>query len=75
MVNILNLKYAIKWEYQNIRIFLRKITLIVIKKLKTLYRVINDMNSEEIVGTFYKKKLLKTKQKEFGIEKVIKKGD
>ena len=33
------------------------------------------MNSEEIVGTFYKKKLLKTKQKEFGIEKVIKKGD
>ena len=35
--------------------------------------VINDLNVEEIVGTFYKKKLQKTNQKEFKIEKVIKK--
>ena len=38
--------------------------------------MINDLNGEEIVGTFYKKELQKTNQKEFRIEKVIKrKGD
>ena len=35
--------------------------------------VINDLNSEEIIGTFYEKELQKTNQKEFRIEKVIKK--
>ena len=34
--------------------------------------VISDLNSEEIVGTFDKKELQKTNQKEFRIEKVIK---
>ena len=33
--------------------------------------VINDLNGEEIIGTFYQK-LQKTNQKEFRIEKVIK---
>ena len=38
--------------------------------------VINDVNDEEIAGRFYKKKLQKTNQKEFRIEKIIKrKGD
>ena len=38
--------------------------------------VINDLNDEEIIVTFYEKELQKTSQKEFGIEKVIKrKGD
>ena len=38
--------------------------------------VINDLNREEIVGTFYEKELQKTNQTEFIIEKVIKKkGD
>ena len=38
--------------------------------------VINDLNSEEITGTFYEKELQKTNQQEFNIEKVIKrKGD
>ena len=38
--------------------------------------VINDLNDEEIIGTFYEKELQKTNQKEFRIEKVIrKKGD
>ena len=33
-------------------------------------------NGEKIIGTFYEKELQKTNQKEFGIEKVIKKkGD
>ena len=51
----------------------------VIKKIKN--RVpwtyfINDLNGEEIVGTFYEKEWQKTNQKEFRIEKVIKKkGD
>ena len=34
--------------------------------------VINDLNVEEITGTFYEKELQKTNQKEFRIEKVIK---
>ena len=38
--------------------------------------VIHDLNGEEIIGTFYEKELQKTDQKEFRIEKVIKrKGD
>ena len=38
--------------------------------------VINDLNGEEIIGTFYEKELQKTNQKEFRIEKILKKkGD
>ena len=38
--------------------------------------VINDLNDEEIIGTFYEKQLQKTNQEEFKIEKVIRrKGD
>ena len=33
--------------------------------------VIDDLNSEEITGTFYEKELQKTNQEEFRIEKVI----
>ena len=37
---------------------------------------VNDLNGEEIAGTFYENELQKTNQKEFRIEKVIKrKGD
>ena len=32
----------------------------------------NDLNGEEIVGTFYEKELQKTNQKEFRIENAIK---
>ena len=35
--------------------------------------VISDLNGEEIIETFYEKKLQKTNQEEFRIEKVIKK--
>ena len=35
--------------------------------------VINELNGEEIIGTFYKKELQNTNQREFRIEKVIKK--
>ena len=47
----------------------------VIKKVKNTVPwtyVIHDLNGEEILGTFYEKKLEKTNQKEFRIEKVIK---
>ena len=38
--------------------------------------VINDLNGEEITGTFYEEELQKTNQQDFRIEKVIKrKGD
>ena len=35
--------------------------------------VINDLNDEEIIGTFYEKELQKTNQQEFRVEKVISK--
>ena len=52
---------------------------ILIKKIKNTVPwtyVLNDLNGEEIIGTFYENELQKTKQNEFRIEKVIKrKGD
>ena len=36
---------------------------------------ISDYNGEEIARTFYKKELLKTNQKEFRVEKVLKRKD
>ena len=33
--------------------------------------IINDLNGEEIDGTFYKNELQKTNQREFRIEKVM----
>ena len=51
----------------------------VISKIKNIIPwtyVINDLNGEEIIETFYEKGLQKTNQKEFRIEKVLKrKGD
>ena len=48
----------------------------VIKKNKNTVSwtyVINDLNGEEIIRTFYEKELQKANKKEFRIEKVIKK--
>ena len=51
----------------------------VIKNIKNTVPwayVIEDLNGEEIIGTFYEKELQKIDQQEFRIEKVIKtKGD
>ena len=47
----------------------------VVKKIKNTVPwtyTINDLNGEEIVGSFYEKELQKTNQKEFRIKKVIK---
>ena len=48
----------------------------VIKEIKNTVSwtyVINDLKTEEIIGTFYEKELQKTNQEGFRIEKVIKK--
>ena len=51
----------------------------IIKKVKNTVPwtyIINDLKGEEIIGTFYEKKLQKTNQREFIIEKILrKKGD
>ena len=47
----------------------------VIKEVKNTFPwtyVINDVNGEEIIGTFYEKELQKTNQQRFRREKVIK---
>ena len=48
----------------------------VIKRVKNAVPwtyVINDLNGEKIVGTYYEKELQKTNQQKFRIEKVIQK--
>ena len=47
----------------------------VIRKVKNTIPwtyVVNDLNGEEIVGTFYEKELRKTNEKQFRVEKVTK---
>ena len=50
-----------------------------IKKVRNIVPwtyIINDLNGDEIIGTFYEKELQKTNQQEFRTEKAIKrKGD
>ena len=87
-VNDKDLKFKVDNHVRNSKqknIFTKKSTpncskeVFVIKKVKNTVPwtyVINDLNDEEIIGTFYEKELQKTNQKEFRIEKVIKrKGD
>ena len=48
----------------------------VIKKIENSVPytyIINDLNSEQIIGAFYEKELQKTNQEKFRIEKIIKK--
>ena len=51
----------------------------VISKIKNTVPgtyIINDLNGEETIGTFYEKELQDMRQNEFRIEKIIKrKGD
>ena len=47
----------------------------VIRKVKNTVPwtyVTNDLNGEEIIGTFYEKELQSTRQNEFRIEQIIK---
>ena len=67
--NIFAKGYAPNWSEE----------IFVIKKVKNTVPwtyVINDLNGEEITGSFYEKEVQKTNQKEFTTEKIIKrKGD
>ena len=67
--NISSIGYTPNWSEE----------VFVIKKNKNAVPwtyVIDDLNGEEITGTFYEKELQKIDQQEFRIEKVIKKkGD
>ena len=50
----------------------------IVSKIKNAVpwtHVINDLNGDEITRTFYKEELQKANQKEFRIEKVIKRKD
>ena len=63
--NIFAKGYAPNWSEE----------IFVIKKVKNTVPwtyVINDLNNEEIIGSFYEKELQKTNQKEFRIEKILK---
>ena len=47
----------------------------VVRKIKNTFPwtyIINNLNDEEITGTFYEKELQRTNQQEFRTEKVIK---
>ena len=48
-----------------------------LKKLKTLpwTYALRDLKGEEIIGTFYEKEFQKINQKDFRVEKVIKRKD
>ena len=66
--NIFAKGYAPNWSEE----------IFVIKKVNTVpwTYVINDLNGEEITGSFYEKELQKTNQEKFRIEKIIeRKGD
>ena len=67
--NIFAKGYMLNWSEE----------VLVIDRIKNTVRwtyAINDLNGEEFTGTFYENELQKTNQKEFRIEKVIKKkGD
>ena len=81
MTKILNLKLVIISEFLNTKIFLLKDThqVFAVIKIKSTFPwtyVINDLNSEEIIGIFYEKELQKTNQRESRIEKILwSKGD
>ena len=81
---ILNWKLVIVSEYQNTKTFLHYTQnwseeVSIISKIKNTVPwtyVISDLNGEKIDWTFYEKELQKTNQKEFKIQRVIKrKGD
>ena len=64
--NMFAKSYTLNWSEE----------IFVIKEIKNTVPwtyVINDLNGEKIIGAFYEKELQKINQKEFRIEKVIKK--
>ena len=72
-------------EFQSIKIFLLKIyapnwseEVFVVNKIKNTVPwtyIINDLNGEKILGSFYEKELQETNQEKLRIEKIIKRKD
>ena len=65
--NIFANGYTLNWSEE----------IFVIKEIKNTVLwayVINDLNGEDIIGTFYQKELQKIDQQEFRVKKVIKKN-
>ena len=63
--NVFAKGYTLNWSEE----------IFIVKKIKNTVPwtyMINDLNGEEIVGSSYEKEFQKTNQKEFRIEKVIK---
>ena len=86
MIKILNLKYGDHVRISKYRNIFAKgympnssEEIFVISKIKNTVPwtyVLNDLNDEEIIGTFHENELQATNQKEFRIEKPLKKkGD
>ena len=83
---ILNLKLVVVQESLSTKIFFAKgyvpswsEEVFIVNEIKNTVPwtyAINDLNGENVIGTFYEKELQKTNQKKFRIEKIIKrKGD
>ena len=75
MINILNLKLVIIWDYQNIHIFLQKVTqqVMVVKKVKNTVPwtyVVEDLNGAEIVAMSRKDLQKRNRQKQIKVEKL-----
>ena len=69
-------------KYKNIfaKVYMPNLSeeIFIISKIKNAVPwtyVLNDLNDEEIIGTFYEKELQATNQQEFRVEKVIKRKD
>ena len=81
MIKVLNLKLLIVLEYQNTKPVLLKDMLQIglkiflwLKKLKIMFHghrllMINDLNGEKIIRTFYEKELQKAINKDLGLKK------
>ena len=71
----LKLKLDILLQYQNIKVFLQKVTVqnwsegIFVKETLLWTCVINDLKDEEIVGTFYENKLNKQIKKSLELKR------
>ena len=75
---ISNFFYSFLFQLSNCKFFYWQNKYLLIKKVENTVSwtyAISDFQGEEIVGMFYEKELQKINQKEFRVEKVIKRKD
>ena len=76
---VLNLKLVIMLEFLSTKVFLLKDMfqigeVFIVNEIKNTVPCTytsNDLNGENVIGTFYEKEFQKTNQKEFRIEKIL----